>query len=90
MIIKYNKEKKLRKKGDDMKNNTKDLPITIWERYILKSNEYIFNHIEMGHAETEKPNVISTKFSTEQNDWKNYNWRKRYAKLVNNVVVELN
>lgn len=52
--------------------------VTEWYKQ-NKKGEFIFNHIEDGWVETEKPNVISTRFGNEQNDWKNYNWRYQHA-----------
>lgn len=62
--------------------------ITIWEKYNSKSGEFIFNHIEVGIKETDKPEVISNKFGNEQNDWKNYTWRKTFAKMQGNKILK--
>ena len=61
--------------------------VTIWDKLNAKTGEFIFNHIEDGVKETEKPEVISTKFGNEQNDWKNYIWRKTFAKMQNNKIL---
>lgn len=63
--------------------------VTVWEKYNAKNDEYIFNHIEDGISESEIPQIISTKFGSLQNDWKNYKWRKKYSRIVNNKIIEL-
>jgi hypothetical protein len=60
--------------------------VTIWERFDSKKKIFIFNHIEDGVKETEKPKVISTKCGTSQKSWQNYTWRKTFAKMQNNKI----
>lgn len=61
--------------------------ITIWEKYDAKKKIFIFNHIEDGIKDTKTPDVISTKCGVSQNSWKNYTWRKTFAKMQNNKIL---
>ena len=63
----------------------KNPKITEWYKQ-NKDGDFIFNHIENGWADTDKPNVISNRFGNEQNDWKNYKWQKQHTYAFGKVL----
>jgi len=60
-------------------------PITVWDTFDKEKDEFVFNHIEDGWANEDKP---VPKF-TNQNGWLKQEWRKEYAHLVDGTVVIL-
>lgn len=61
------------------------MKITIWK--VVKDNgTIVFNHIEDGWSESNFPLPIKPKFLNQQ-AWKNMNWQKKYAHLINDIVV---
>jgi hypothetical protein len=67
---------------NDMRITT---PITVWDTFDKEKDEFVFNHIEDGWNDGEKP---VPKFNS-QNGWLKQEWRKSYAHLVECKVISL-
>lgn len=63
-----------------------DRPITVWGRYDFLARRYEHNHIEFGYLPNWKPKPIT---ELQEKAWRGGVWRRTYANLINNVVVEL-
>jgi hypothetical protein len=59
------------------------MPITVWERLNIDSDEWQFNHIENGHLTQSKP--VGDERQTK--NWDRGVWRYKHMYLVDGVVV---
>ena len=60
--------------------------ITCW--YKLNDDETTeYNHYENSWVTVDKPNILS-KDSVEQKQWKNLNWKKKFAILYDGIIFE--
>ena len=60
--------------------------ITCW--YKLNDDGTIeYNHYENSWVTVDKPNILS-KDSVEQKQWKNLNWKKKFAILYDGTIFE--
>lgn len=60
--------------------------ITCW--YKLNDNGTTdYNHYENSWVTVDKPNILS-KDSVEQKQWKNLNWKKKFAILYDGTIFE--
>lgn len=61
------------------------MKITVWN--VRNDNGVIkLNHIEDGWSDNEYPLPIKKEYKNQES-WKNMKWEKKYAHLVNDVVV---
>jgi hypothetical protein len=65
----------------------KDNVITVWERQNEKTKNWEHNHISDGYDENQAQPIPNG--SVQKKSWPNGKWRKYKAKLVNNVVVNV-
>lgn len=61
------------------------MKITVWD-ILKKDGSTLHNHIENGWVEGNYPKPLKEEF-TNQKSWENMDWVKKYATLVNDVVV---
>lgn len=61
------------------------LKITVWS---IKNDNgaIVFNHIEDGWSDSEYPLPIKSKYKNQE-AWKKSKWDKKYANLINDIVV---
>ena len=68
------------------------MKITAWYCFDKKVNNYIYNHFEEGHVNTNYPLPKKDSNGIEYNSqkcWKNMKWEKEYKMLVNNKIYSL-
>lgn len=60
--------------------------ITCW--YKLNDDDSTeYNHYEKSWVTVDKPNILNKK-SVEQKQWKNLNWKKKFAILYDGIIFE--
>ena len=75
----------------EMKNALDELisskqKITCWYK-LNDDGTTEYNHYENSWVTVDKPNILS-KDSVEQKQWKNLNWKKKFAILYNGTIFE--
>lgn len=67
------------------------IPVTLWYAQVIdkktNSSKWVFNHLEHGHCQNDKPTAIDSK---QQNIWINVVWDKKltFATDTTPMVVE--
>lgn len=61
------------------------MKITVWN-YVNDKGVIFHNHIENGWVDGDYPKPKKVEY-TNQQAWKNMKWQKKYAHLVDGVVV---
>lgn len=63
------------------------MKITVWN-IVSDKGIVLHNHIENGWSDSNYPTPIKESFSN-QKAWKNIKWVRKYAHLVNGVVIHI-